>query len=125
MANSYNKTIIIGRLARDPEFGQGKKTEIAKFSLSNSTYKDGQEEVQWHRICAFGKQAILCHDHLHKGDLCCIEGRIDNRTYEKDGQKRYFQSIIAEKVTFLASRKTPASNIDAAEDKQLEEAFPY
>jgi len=121
MANTYNKTIIIGRLARDPEFGQGKKTEYANFNLSNSTFKDGKEEVQWHRICAFGKQAVLCHSHLHKGDLCCIEGRINNSSYEKNGEKRYFQSIIAEKITFLASRRSQAT--PSQEDQQLKEAF--
>ncbi|MBO4349911.1 MAG: single-stranded DNA-binding protein [Proteobacteria bacterium] len=124
MANTYNKTIIIGRLARDPELNQGKKTEYVNFNLSNSTFRDGKEEVQWHRICAFGKQATLCHDHLHKGDLCCVEGRIDNRSYEKDGQKRYFQSIIAEKITFLSSRRSPNAN-NVTEDQQLDEAFPY
>ena len=124
MANTYNKTIIIGRLARDPEYKQGKKTEYVNFNLSNSTFRDGKEEVQWHHICAFGKQANLCHDHLHKGDLCCIEGRIDNRSYEKDGQKRYFQSIIAEKVTFLSSRRSP-NGVNTSEDQQLDEAIPY
>ena len=124
MSNTYNKTIIIGRLGHDPEFGQGKKTEYANFNLSNSTFKNGQEEVQWHRICAFGKQAQLCHNHLHKGDLCCIEGRLEKRAYEKDGEKRYTQSIIAEKITFLASRRSPTQNA-ASEDSLLEAAIPY
>lgn len=112
MAHTFNRTIIIGRLSSDPELKQGPKTEYAHFSLSNSTFLDGQEEVQRHSICAFGKQACLCHDHLHKGDLCCIEGRIDRRSYTKDGEEYYSQVIIADHITFLSSKQRPA-NADA------------
>jgi single-strand DNA-binding protein len=105
MAKSYNKTIIIGRLGQSPELKQSGKTEYTRFSICNSTFKDGQEDVQWHRICAFGRQAQLCHEHLKKGDLCCIEGRLDSQYYEKNGEKRYQQSVIAEKITFLTSRR--------------------
>lgn len=106
MANSLNKTIIIGRLGNDPELHQGPKSEYARFSIADSTIsKDGQETVQWHRICAFGKQAHLCHEYLHKGDLCCIEGRLDSKSYEKDGQKHASYSIIAERITFMSSKR--------------------
>ncbi len=124
MANTFNKTIIIGRLGCEPELKQGPKSEYTRFSLSNSSVHEGQEEVQWHMICAFGKQARLCSEHLHKGDLCCIEGHLDNRSYMKNGEKAYSQSIIAEKVTFLASkRRAPAAN-EVVVSNVLEEAFP-
>ena len=106
MANSLNKTIIIGRLGNDPELHQGTKTDYAHFSIADSTpTKDGGENIQWHRICAFGKQAHLCHDYLHKGDLCCIEGRLESRSYEKEGQKLSSYSIIAERITFMSSKR--------------------
>lgn len=112
MANTFNRTIIIGRLGCDPELKQGPKAEYACFSLSNSTFRDGQEEAQWHNICAFGKQAHLCHEHLHKGDLCCIEGRLDSRSYTKNGEKYYSQVIIADHITFLDTRKKPTVDAD-------------
>lgn len=107
MAHTFNRTIIIGRLGCDPELKQGPKAEYAHFNLSNSTFRDGQEEVQWHSICTFGKQAHLCHDHLHKGDLCCIEGRIEKKAYMHKGETMYKQTIIAERITFLATKKKP------------------
>lgn len=101
---TYNRTIIIGRLDNAPELKSTGKGDVAEFSLSNTTFRNGAEEVQWHRIAAFGKQAILCAEHLHKGDLCCIEGRLDTHTYEIDGEIRYSQIIITERITFLTSK---------------------
>ena len=124
MANTYNKTIIIGRLGCDPELKQGSKTEYTRFSLSNSTFHDGQEEVQWHHICAFGKQARICNEHLRKGDLCCIEGRLDSRGYMKNGEKVYSQSIVAEKVTFLSSKRRPSLPSEESTCCDIVEAFP-
>ena len=61
---SYNKTILIGRLGADPELKTGGKSDYANFSICNSSVdKEGREEVQWHRVKAFGKQAHLCKDH--------------------------------------------------------------
>lgn len=115
MGKSYNKTIIIGRLGKDPELSTRKKAkresdisqqpDFASFTLLNSTVDQYRNEIiQSHDIHAFGKQAILCHEHLHKGDLCCVEGRIDERMigHCKPGQ---FPTIIAERITFLSSRK--------------------
>lgn len=99
MANySFNKTIIIGRLGQEPVFKAGAKTDTARFTLCNSVVKDGKEEVQWHNIVSFGRQANLVMEHLHKGDLVCIEGRLDSKAYSAE-------RIIAERMTFLASKK--------------------
>lgn len=114
MANTFNKTILIGRLGRDPELRHGDKTDYVRFSICNTSFSDGRETVQFHNICAFGNQARLCHEYLHKGDLCCIEGRLDTRAYEKDGTKRYTQSVIAEHITFLPSRRQTQPTADEA-----------
>lgn len=100
-----NKTIVIGRLGNEPELQTSGKVDCCKFTLSNCTIKDGVEEVQWHRIAAFGRTAKVCAENLRKGDLCCIEGRIDSKEYEKDGETRYSAVIIAERITFLSRRK--------------------
>lgn len=105
-----NKTIVIGRLGFDPELKSGTKSDYTIFSLCNSTIVDGKENVQWHRICAFGKQAQLCHQYLRKGDLCCVEGRIDCKTYDSDGGPRTMHSIVAERVVFLSSKRRQNQN---------------
>ena len=126
MSESYNKTIIIGRLGYDPECHQTEKCELVRFSIAQNRMVDGKEDAQWHRVCAFGKQAALVKKYLRKGDLCCIEGRLDVHAYEKNGERRVSHSIIADKVTFLQpSRREKQPN--AAEEVQIEddEALPY
>ena len=126
MANTFNKTILIGRLGRDPELHHTDKTDYVRFSICNSSIKNGEETVQFHNICAFGNQARLCHEYLHKGDLCCIEGRLDTSSYEKDGVKKYTQSVIAEHITFLPSRRQtppPSSEAPAQADANADAPF--
>ena len=126
MASSFNKTIIIGRLGRDPEVRQGEKTEFANFSLCHSSTRDGKEVVQWHNIVAFGKQAQICSKYLRKGDLCCVEGHIDARSYEKNGERRTAHSIVLERVTFLSpQRRHEAVKESRLTANDFEEAFPY
>lgn len=100
----YNKTILIGRLGNDPELASTSDGTFAKFSICNSTFENGEEKVQWHNIIAVGKQANVCMEHLHKGDLCCIEGHLDTLEYESDGETFYKHQIIAERIVFLRSK---------------------
>ena len=126
MANTFNKTILIGRLGRDPELFHSDKTDYVHFSICNSSFKDGQETVQFHNICAFGNQARLCHEYLHKGDLCCIEGRLDSSFYEKDGVRKHSQSVIAEHITFLPSRRQTQPPADEAPaEPAANDAVPF
>jgi single-strand DNA-binding protein len=127
MAKSFNQTIIIGRLGNDPEMSETKRLnpetgnplEIAKFKLSNTVIKDGKEEIQWHDLVAFGKQAILCHDYLHKGDLCCVEGRLDRHQYKsQDGEEIFKTTIIAERITFLQSSKRKETNNEVSGNEE-------
>lgn len=92
MSKSYNKTIIIGRLGANPI----EKNGCAVFPILNTTWdvKIHKEQVQMHKAYAVGKQAALVMKHLHKGDLCCIEGKLDEK-----------QSICAERITFLSNRR--------------------
>lgn len=118
MAKSFNKTIIIGRLGQDPVMKTAENQNITHFTICQSFGQKDSESLQWHKVCAFGKQAQLCHDYLHKGDLCCIEGRLDSHSYIKDGEKKYSQSIIAETITFLAGkRKNDTQNVQMPSDK--------
>lgn len=93
---SFNKTIVIGRLAEDPTLTD---SGFARFDLLNSTVKPGGiEDVQRYRMVAPPKQAQVCMDYLHKGDLCCIEGSL---LVKKDIEPWDVQ-IVAERITFLS-----------------------
>ena len=111
-----NKVILIGRLGRDVESKQTSSgTSIATFSLATDELvkKDnGKKEVhtEWHRITAFGKLAEHCVEHLRKGRLVYVEGKLRTSKYEdKDGITRYITEVYASTIKFLDSKKTDAS----------------
>jgi single-strand DNA-binding protein len=104
----YQKTILIGYLGKDPEvsYTQG-GTARARFSLATSeTYNDRQsgerrEETQWHTVIVWGKQAENAGKYLAKGHLVTVEGKIQYRTYDKNGVTHYVTEIKADRVVFM------------------------
>lgn len=90
-----NRTVIIGRLVENPK---RMNDNNVVFTISNATIKDGNEVMNFHNILTFGKQAGLAMQHLHKKDLCCIEGSLTKT--ESGGV-----AIRAMHITFLSSKK--------------------
>ena len=77
-------------------------------ATSDSWVKDGQREerTEWHRIIAFGKLAEICAKWLHKGKQIYLEGRIQTRSWEQDGVKRWTTEIIAGNMQMLGSKES-------------------
>lgn len=102
---NLNKVFIVGNLTRDPELRSlPSGIPVVSFGVAtNRVWKDksGQkkEDVQFHNIVAFGKQAEIVKQYLSKGSSVLIEGRIQNRTWDaQDGTKKYRTEIIAERL---------------------------
>lgn len=105
---NLNKVFLIGRLTHDVDFRYlPSGTAIATLNLAtNRIYKDRtgnlKEEVEYHRVIAWGKLAELCRQHLSKGRLIFVEGRIRSRTWlDAEGNKRISYEIIAENIRFI------------------------
>ncbi len=130
---SLNKVQIIGRLGKDPELRQTQnKVPVLNMTLATKeTYgKEGQEKketTEWHTIIVWGNTAENCHRFLKKGSLVFIEGRLQTRQWEKDGQKHYSTEIVANNVQFLDSKAASADQkprtpvIDTDTDLDLSE----
>jgi single-strand DNA-binding protein len=114
---SFNKVILEGHLGADPaikETSNGKA--VAEFSLAtNSKTADGKH-VDWHRIKAWERLAKTCQ-YLRKGSRVLVDGRIQYRSYEKDGQKKWITEIIAHQIEFLD--KAPALVATGTDGKGL------
>lgn len=101
-----NKAMIFGNLTRDPELkALPSGMNVCSFSLAtNRVYNDRdgkrQESVDYHNITVFGKQAENCAKYLTKGSSTYVEGRLQTRSWDKDGQKQYRTEIIADRVQF-------------------------
>ncbi len=103
-----NKVFIFGNLTRDPEAKSlPNGTAVTNFSLAtNYIYKDAtgakKEQVEYHNIVVFGRQAETSAQYLKKGQGVLIEGRIQTRSWDDKttGEKKYRTEIIAEGVQF-------------------------
>jgi len=112
MAGTVNKVILIGHLGDEVKmhFFEGGNA-IGRFPLAtNETYTNRQTgeritNTDWHNIVVRNKLAELCEKYLTKGDKVYVEGRIKNRQYEVDGQKRYTTEIHVQEMTFLSTKK--------------------
>lgn len=105
--SGVNKVILIGRLGRDPElrFTPAGKA-VANFTMATSeTWKDDsgekQERTEWHRIVIWGKLAEVANKYLSKGSQVYIEGKLQTRDWEKDGQKHYSTEVVANSLVML------------------------
>jgi single-strand DNA-binding protein len=106
-----NKVHIIGNLGQDPELNETTSgNKVTNLSVATNRVwfnkdKEKQEEVEWHRVTVFGKQAEACKEYLAKGRQVYVEGRIRTRKWEdKEGKERWTTEIIAENVKFLGGK---------------------
>lgn len=101
-----NKAMIYGNLTRDPEMkALPSGMNVTSFSLAtNRRYKDRdgnyQDAADYHNIVVFGRQAETSAQYLKKGSSAYVEGRLQTRSWDKDGVKQYRTEIIAERVQF-------------------------
>jgi single-strand DNA-binding protein len=119
---SVNKVILVGRLGSDPEVRYTDKgTPVVKFSVATSErWKDksgeSQEKTEWHRIVVWDKLGEVCARYLTKGKQTYVEGRLQTRQWEQDGQKRYMTEVVASSVTFLGSRNDSVESHGNSDD---------
>ena len=106
-----NKVMLIGHLGRDPEIRYSQSgVAVVNFSIATSeqwtdkSTGDRQEKTEWHRVVVFGRQAEVCEKYLNKGSQIYVEGRLQTRNYEKDGQTHYITEIVVANFQFLGGR---------------------
>ena len=104
---NLNKVFIMGNLTRDPELKTlPSGSSVANFGIAtNRVWRnqqgEKQEEVQFHNIVVFGKQADTVSQYLKKGSSVLVEGRLQTRNWDaQDGTKRTKTEIVAERVQF-------------------------
>ena len=101
-----NKAMLFGNLTRDPELrALPSGMNVGNFSIAtNRTYKDRdgkkQEQTDFHNVVVFGRQADLVNQYLKKGSSVFVEGRMQTRSWEKDGEKKYRTEVVADRVQF-------------------------
>ena len=116
---------LTGRLARDVEVVITEKgVTITKFILAvDRDYKrEGQPKADFIPIVTFGKLAAAVGDYLAKGKRAGVKGRLQIRSYEKNGERRYMTEVIAQSVEFLSDREKTEEPPEAPKKKRRKSA---
>ncbi len=128
MARSFNQVILMGNLTRDPELRTTPNGQsVCNFGLAlNRSYKGGDGEwvevTDFIDIVAWGPLGERVAQYLSKGRPALVNGRLQSRSWEQDGQKRNKVEVVAQDVTFLggpggASGGAPATDDSPAADQ--------
>jgi single-strand DNA-binding protein len=125
---SLNKVILIGNVGNDPEMRytpDGKP--VTSFNLAVSrryTTREGErrEETEWFTVVTWNRLAETCNQFLARGRRAYVEGRLRSRVWEgQDGQKRFRNEVIANKVVFLDRQPVAPASEEAAQEEESEE----
>ena len=107
-----NTVTLVGFAGNNPETRETQSgVKITTLSLATSrSYKDAQDqrqtETEWHRITCFNGIGKCVAEHVTKGAMLMVTGRIHyTRWTDQNGTERYGCEIIAEQVDFLAKAK--------------------
>lgn len=106
----YQSITIVGRLGQDPDLRMtASGTAVCSLSVgvSETWTKDGkkQERTDWFRVTAWDKLAEICGKYLAKGSLVMFVGRMQQESYEKNGEKQYTWKLVAKEMKMLDSKK--------------------
>jgi single-strand DNA-binding protein len=130
MARSVNRVTLLGHIGRDAETKHsGNGTPITKFSIAtNRRVKKGdqwEEMTDWHNVIAWDQEKVAAY--LLKGKQVYVEGRLQTRSYDKDGEKRYSTEVIAENIILLSGDKSdsrqPVSMPRSAKPAEMPHAY--
>jgi single-strand DNA-binding protein len=104
----YNKAFLIGNLTKDPELRYTPSgIPVVRFTIAVNrlTAKSEKSEVDFINIVAWRRLAEICGEYLKKGRPVFIEGRLQIRSYEKDGEKRTISEVIADGMQMLGRKE--------------------
>ncbi|HHT01675.1 MAG TPA: single-stranded DNA-binding protein [Firmicutes bacterium] len=127
-----NRVILIGRLAQDPELRYTPGgAAVANFTIAvqrSFANQQGEREVDFIDIVVWRRLAETCANHLNKGRLVAVEGRLQIRSFETpEGQKRRVAEVVADNVRFLDwSRDGASSGMEPGrEEGQFDDEVPF
>ena len=128
---NYNRTIMMGRLTRDPELQilpSGTESMTTAVAV-NRSWKDKQSGEKREEVCfidlqAFGRTAEVIAEYFHQGDPIHIEGRLRFRQWETaEGEKRSKHDLLVDGFEFVGGRSESQilSNVNSTQTKSNSE----
>ena len=138
-SRGVNKAIIVGIVGCDPEIRtMPNGNQVVNLSIATSdewkdkNTGDKKEKTEWHRCVFFNKIADIAAQYVNKGSKLYVEGRLQTRSYEQDGVKKYSTEIVVNDMQMLDSKNTnsnnevkEASNNDIAKFDSFDDDIPF
>lgn len=118
--STTQKVILLARVGKDPDVRRlDNGGVVANFSAAtNEKFKNkaGEtvENTEWHNLVAWGKLAEIIEKYLKKGDLAYFEGKLQTRSYDKDGEKRYVTEIKVDAMQMIGGKSNGAATTGGA-----------
>ncbi|MDR0371146.1 MAG: single-stranded DNA-binding protein [Prevotellaceae bacterium] len=115
---SINKAILVGHVGKDPEVRYlEKNVAVANFTLATTergfTMQNGTvvpDRTEWHNIVAWRGLAEMAEKYIRKGTQLYVEGKIQTRSWEKEGIRRYTTEIYADTIQLLGRKSDNQEN---------------
>ncbi len=131
-----NRVVLIGRLVADPQLRYTQNgTAVANFRIAVDrpfTNQQGERETDFIDIVVWRRLAETCANNLNKGRLVGVDGRLQVREYEYEGQRRRQVEVVADNVEFLdwpreggASRSAPGEPPDFGGEEFNPDDVPF
>lgn len=130
--NGLNQVTLHGNLGQDPDLKvtPGGKAVLNLRLATTTSYVDAnsvrQEQTDWHTVTIWGKRAAALSKILRKGAPLLVSGRLQTRSYEKNGEKRYAVDVVAHEIVLTGTKPDDGSDhrSDGAGDTGGED-IPY
>lgn len=111
-----NNVILVGRLTEDPkitELDANKKVTSVVIAVNrNFKNTEGIYETDFIRCILWNSIAANTKEYCHCGDVIGLKGRLQSSKYVDENEKtHYVTEVIAERVTFLSSKKVDESEV--------------
>lgn len=110
MGKSVNRWVGLGNVGKDPEVkSTSGGTLVANFSIATTDRRkdsagNWQDQTEWTNLVALGRTAEIVRDYVKKGSKLYVEGKLQTRSWEKDGQKHYRTEVLVNDLSLLSGK---------------------
>jgi len=105
---SVNQVTLMGRLGKDPEIkftASGK--QIANFTIATDSGIGENKKTEWHRCVAWEGKADIVNRFLSKGKMVYVQGAIEYKSWEQNGEKKYMTQINVFNIQLIDNKDAP------------------
>jgi len=127
---SLNEICIMGNVGQDAEIRDAGSSKVASFSVAVTEKYNDKESTEWFNVVAWNKQAEIAEKYFKKGTSLYIKGKIQTRTWDKDGVKQYRTELLMFGFQFIGGKKedsasTPKASAPAQTLPKMEDDLPF